>query len=250
MWWLARGEEALPDGTGWLAPAEAARAARLRFPKRRTEYLLRRLVVKHAVALSGGAGTGDLDPAALAGIEVGNAPDGAPWVRVGGRPAGPDVSVTDRAGWAVCVLGRAVGCDLELVEPRSVGFVRDFLTGAERRFVAGQPGGDARDAAANLIWSAKESALKVLRTGLRQDTREVTVTAGTAGAGSDGWCPLRVRGPGGADLTGWWRRDGRFLLTVVTADTVDTGPPDPLGDPSALAAARPNHSWLRRPHPD
>ena len=66
----------------------------------------------------------------------------------------------------------AVGCDLELVEPRTPGFVADFLTAAEQQSVASRPDPDA---AANLIWSAKESALKVLQTGLRRDTRSVEV---------------------------------------------------------------------------
>ena len=48
--WLALGEEALPTAEQWLAPGEAAILAGLRYTKRRTEFLLRRLVTKHAVA--------------------------------------------------------------------------------------------------------------------------------------------------------------------------------------------------------
>jgi len=43
--------------------------------------------------------------------------------------------------------------------------VRDFLTVAEQRLVASCSAGDERDALTNPIWSAKESALKVLRAG-------------------------------------------------------------------------------------
>ena len=53
------------------------------------------------------------------------------------------MSLTDRAGCAVCLLAAepaAIGCDLELVEPRSDAFVGDYLTGPERRWVARQPG--------------------------------------------------------------------------------------------------------------
>jgi len=230
MRWLARGEDLLPTGTQWLAPAEAARAAGLHYTKRRTEYLLRRLVAKHGVAAVTGRST---DPAALASIEVRNAPSGAPYVLVEGAPLELDVSITDRAGWAVCVLGGTdgiggpVGCDLELVEPRSPGFVRDFLTEAEQRFVTARPAGEERDAAANLMWSAKESVLKVLRTGLRRDTRSVEVTAGAPRA--DGWGALSVRSTEGRLFPGWWRREGRFLLTVATA--VASPPPVALDDP-------------------
>jgi len=48
--------------------------------------------------------------------------------------------MTDRADWAVCLASTetvALGCDLELVEPRSDGFVADYLTPAEQEFVLG-----------------------------------------------------------------------------------------------------------------
>jgi 4'-phosphopantetheinyl transferase len=238
MRWLARGEQALPADPGWLSTGEARRAAGLRYTKRRTEYLLRRLAAKHAVAAAVRLPT---DPAALARIEIRNAPSGKPYVVVDGAPAGVAVSITDRAGWAVCLVGSGnVGCDLELVEPRSPGFVRDFLTAAEQEYVAGAAD---RDVAANLLWSAKESALKVLGTGLRRDTRSVEVTVHNGRPGD--WAPLSVRTGPGTVLPGWWRRDGHFLLTV--AAEVPGPPPVPLEDPAVLAAAVPVHSWLTRP---
>jgi 4'-phosphopantetheinyl transferase len=238
--WLALGEDSLPDGLSWLSAAEAERAAGRRHRKPYTEYLLRRLVAKRAVAAVLGR---PVSPATLAGIEVANAPGGAPEVFVDGVPAGVDVSISDRAGWAVCVVGRSVGCDLELVEPRSPGFVRDFLTAPEQRQVAARPAGDERDAAANLIWSAKESALKALRTGLDRDTREVEVSLGASAAGD--WTALTVRVARDRPLTGWWRRYGRFVLTMAGPAT--SLPPVALGDPARLAAASPRHSWLDRP---
>jgi len=240
--WLARGEDSLPADLAWLTPGEAARAAGLRHTKRRTEYLLRRVAAKHAVAAVAGLA---VDDAALARIEVRNAPGGAPFVLVDGAPCGLAVSISDRAGWAVCLVGpatAAIGCDLELVEPRSPGFVDDFLTWAERDYVAGQPDADARDAAANLVWSAKESALKVLRTGLRRDTRSVEVTVHE---GRIGWAPLSVRSVTGGLFPGWWRCLGRFLFTVAAAAPLP--PPVALEDPGTLAAAVPRHSWLTRP---
>ncbi|HET8660871.1 MAG TPA: 4'-phosphopantetheinyl transferase superfamily protein [Micromonosporaceae bacterium] len=226
MRWLARDEEALPASLCWLTPAEAARAARLRHPKRRTEYLLRRLTGKHAVAAVLGLPT---DPAGLARIEVANAPSGAPYAMVDGVPAGVEMSLTDRAGRAVCVVDTGpVGCDLEVVEPRSPAFLNDFLTGPERAYVTGRPDADSRDAAANLVWSAKESALKVLRTGLGRDTRSVVVTVQDGPRGA--WAPLTVRAEEGTVFHGWWRRDGRFLFTVAAPQP---GPPPAALEPAA-----------------
>jgi 4'-phosphopantetheinyl transferase len=242
--WLARGENGMPADDRWLAPGEAARAAQMRYTKRRTEYRLRRWAAKNAVATAASIGS---DPAGLARIEVRNRPSGAPYVLLDGSPLAMDVSLTDRAGWAVCLVGPdlgAVGCDLELVEPRTAGFLADFLTPAEREYVGAQPGPDSAHAAANLIWSAKESALKVLRTGLRRDTRTVEVHLDHA-TDAPGWAPLRVCVDSGAEIPGWWRRDGMFVLTVAAAGP--TAHPVALEPDRVLADARPVHSWMERP---
>ncbi|MGZ4638275.1 MAG: 4'-phosphopantetheinyl transferase family protein, partial [Actinomycetes bacterium] len=177
-------------------------------------------------------------------------PSGAPYVVVDGRRLGLDVSLTDSAGWAVCVVGpdlSRVGCDLEIVEVRSSGFVSDFLTEVEQAYVAAQGDGDARQAAANLLWSAKESALKVLRTGLSRDTRTVEVTVGDAGQAPDTgrWGRLTVSTIEGRTLAGWWRREGTFLFTVAADSSI--GSPEELAGCARLSDATPVHSWVGRP---
>ncbi len=242
--WLARGEDHLPADDCWLSAGERARAADLRFTKRRTEYLVARWTVKQAVARVLGVST---DPPELARVEVRNATTGAPVAYWDGTPADLGISLTDRAGWAVCLVGPpsgAVGCDLELVEPRSPAFVQDYLTPAEQRAVLDAGSGEVRPEAANLIWSAKESALKVLQTGLRRDTRSVEVNI-DPGPARDGWSALTIRSVDGAEFPGWWRRHGAFLLTV--AFDSPCRPPESIEDPPALAAAIPTHSWLSRP---
>lgn len=243
--WLARGEHELPGNNTWLTPREAARAAGMRFTKRRSEYLLRRWVGKQAVAVATGVAT---DLPELARIEVANRVSGAPYVLIDGEPPGLDVSLTDRAGWAVCVVGQdlsRVGCDLEIVEPRSAGFVTDFLTGVERVYVDTLVGDGRRDEAANLMWSAKESALKVLRTGLRRDTRSVEVNVEEPAEDAAGWGRLTISTTEGTVFPGWWRRDGVFLLTIA-ADTA-LSRPSQLPGSADLSAAVPVHSWVGRP---
>jgi len=77
---------------------------------------------------------------------------------------------------------------------------------------------DLRCRAATLFWSAKESALKALRQGLRVDTRDVAVTLadGVEGAG-DGWNRLQVKYVNGRKLGGWWREEHRMVHTIVAA---------------------------------
>jgi 4'-phosphopantetheinyl transferase len=240
--WLSQGMADVPAGDNWLSPREAAWIARMRFPKRRGEFRLGRWTAKKALALYLGR---DAATEALASIEIDRAPDGAPAPLVDGRPAHAYVTMTDRADQAVCLVGppgTALGCDLELVEPRSDAFVGDFLTPAEQALVAAARSGDARDLLANLLWCGKESALKVLRTGLRRDTRSVEVSF-PGGPGVDGWAPMSVRAVEGTVFPGWWQRFGAFVLTV--AATEPCAPPRALVDPPGLATAVPAHSWLR-----
>jgi 4'-phosphopantetheinyl transferase len=246
MRWLAHGEHEVPEGGNWLSPREQSILGGIRYTKRYVEFLTRRWTAKRALAA---ALEHDCTPAALARIEIGNHPGGAPYVAIDGQPAPIEVSLSDRAGWAVCLVGPPggslgpLGIDLEIVEPRSEGFVEDFFTAAERDYVRRLPPGSARDEAANLIWSAKEAALKVLKVGLRADTREVEVEVGRRPR-ADGWAELAmtVRGVG---FPGWWRRDGVFLLTI--AGTTPAEPPALLDGGSDLAAAVPVHSWIERP---
>ena len=248
-WWAGH-EDDLLDGLEWLSARERARLDAMRFTKRRNEYLLRRWVGKRTVAARVGLGT---DPASLAQIELLNWVTGAPYVAIEGVVAPWEISLSDRAGCAVAVIGAsgsgagALGIDLEVVEPRSEGFLTDFLTRAEQDWVRGPAAADpglGRDAAANLVWSAKEAALKVLRLGLRADTRSVEITVGPDVI-RDGWARFTAARRGVPVMPGWWRRDGVYLLTVAAQDDLD--PPTVLPGATDVAVAMPVHSWVGRP---
>ncbi len=242
--YVAVGMADLPAHDEWLTGPEAARLQGFAYTKRREEARLGRWTAKQALALVTGS---DRDAASLRELVVRNASDGAPEVFVGEQRAPLSISMTDRADWAVCTVVEGhndLGCDLELVEPRSAAFVRDWFTEAERALVAASP--DEHDLLANLIWSAKESALKVLRTGLRRDTRSVEVELGDGGLAGDAWSPLVVTTAEGERYEGWWHRFGEFVLTFAARDA--TGPPVSLVDPPPLASAVPAHTWMHAPH--
>jgi 4'-phosphopantetheinyl transferase len=238
--WYAAGMQHVAADTLWLEPALAERLAGMPYTKRREEARLGRWTAKCTIARTLGL---ELSPDILRDICIVNAPDGAPEARIKNRPLDRVIAMTDRADWAVCATASGpyrIGCDLELVEPRSDAFVRDYFTLSERALVdaASEP-----DAIANLIWSAKESALKVMRTGLRRDTRSVEVKLSVTD--STGWQPLRVTADEGVCFYGWWIRFGQFLLTV--ASELDVPPPRSLEHPSPLQFAEPAHSWMDNP---
>ncbi len=161
-----------------------------------------------------------------------------------GRPLACGISLSHRAGWALCTLappGVHVGCDLEQVEPRSPGFVADFLTTRERSLVAAWTGDPAE--CANLVWSAKESAVKLLGTGWRVPARTVEVIeagaplprAGVAPPSDpapcaddahapqapddpEAWAELVVDSPIGR-LRGGWHRQAAQVVTWLTHPT-------------------------------
>ena len=107
----------------------------------------------------------------------------------------------------------------------------------------------ARDASehdlfANLFWSAKESTLKLLGTGLRRDTRSVEIRL-TGNAAPGGWRRLAAVAEEGGNYAGWWRVFAPYVLTVVSAGAVQ--PPYALIEPPGLLGAEPSHSWMQTP---
>jgi 4'-phosphopantetheinyl transferase len=192
----------------------------MRFPKRRSDWRLGRWTAKRALAACLNLAA---DHRSLARIEIRPASSGAPEVFLGGGKAAVTISISHRAGWAACAVGQAVspalvllGCDLEVVEPRSEAFAADYFTAEEQELVA-QASPAERFRLLAVLWSGKESALKALRVGLRLDTRCVAVNpfAGQVSGESD-WRPLCAH-YNGQVLHGWWGQTGSLVRTMVAA---------------------------------
>ncbi len=206
----------LPEGLGWLSPAESRTHSALRIEKRRRDWLLGRWTAKRAVAAL--RQLHRLASVDMQAIEILAAPDGAPQLLVRGDAPPWALSISHSSNRALCALVAAevrLGCDIERIEPRSPAFVGDYFTASERRLVAAAKP-DAPPLLANLIWSAKESALKARRTGLRADTRSVEVLLDSIDAPSEHWRPLRVvETRSGEEFAGWWRVLMGFVQTLA-----------------------------------
>ncbi len=243
VYWLEQTDADVPAGNDWLSAGEAARQDGIRFPKRRADWRLGRWTAKRAIAAYLDLPDSYAD---LRDIEIRPAHTGAPEAYFGGEPAPVTVSLSHRGGIGMCAAtlpGSALGCDLEFVELRSAAFMTDYFTAEERVLIACTPAVDRYRLLA-LLWSAKESALKALHTGLRLDTRSVIVTVDEplrfASADSDLWEPLQVRCVQGQTFHGWWHCARNVVRTLVSA------PPASLHSLLSRSPREPSHSALPR----
>ncbi len=219
LYWLEQTESDVPDHNDWLGPHETACLAALRFLKRRSDWRLGRWTAKQALAACLNLPT---NLPAHANLEIRAASSGAPEVFLHGQPADAAISLSHRAGTAMCTVGPPgsnFGCDLEMVEARSPAFVDDYFTADEQALIADTPLPE-RALLLALLWSAKESALKALRVGLRLDTRCISVKPSRVthplSAGPTAWYPLNIRYSSTQTFSGWWRVETDLVRTVVS----------------------------------
>ena len=223
VYWLEQTEADVPPEDDWLSASEATLLNGMRFAKRRGDWRLGRWTAKRALASFWNS---PASPPALAEIEICPAPDGAPQVLMSESSPAVSISLSHRAGRAMCAVSLsrlALGCDLEIIEPRTDVFVADYFVSEEQELIASAPAPERFQLVA-LLWSAKESALKALRTGLRLDTRSVVAKPMEDSFNVNGWSPLQVRCSEGEVFHGWWQGANNVLRTLVA----EPPPPAPI----------------------
>ena len=214
--WLCQSQQDLPADNHWMTTLERERFSEFRFEKRRADWRLGRWTAKRAIAAYLGI---DALDATLARIEIANNADGAPQADYHGAWNGCAISISHSHGVALCAVAAptvALGCDLELIEQRGPGFLADYFTSREINLVEAA-GSDQQIGLITVLWSAKESALKALGSGLRRDTRDVEICSLVRNS-SRGWLPLTVLvTPENRRLQGWWCRRNNHALTLVAS---------------------------------
>jgi 4'-phosphopantetheinyl transferase len=214
VYWLEQVERDVPPENEWLSTAETIRLKGIQFPKRSADWRLGRWTAKHAVASYLNL---PVCYQSLAEIEIRPAPCGAPEIFLSNTRAAINISLSHRAQTAMCAVTRCggrLGCDLEVVEPHSEAFAADYFTPEETAAIARMPTAERYHRLA-LLWSAKESVLKALRTGLRLDTRTLVVNLTEARCCLNGWKTLRVQCSDGQVFHGWWQAADNRLRTLV-----------------------------------
>jgi 4'-phosphopantetheinyl transferase len=215
VYWLEQTRADVPESDDWLGVNEVLFLNALRFANRRGDWRLGRWTAKSALSCCLGLSELYSD---LARMEVRASPSGAPQAFFCDVSAPLTISLSHRNHRGLCAVAHSsveLGCDLEVIEPRSDAFVEDYFTTGEQAFIAAQPTTD-RPAVVALLWSAKESALKALHEGLRLDTRSVTIDPMDLSFESDHWRPLRVN-HAAETLRGWWQWADGMVRTIVAA---------------------------------
>ena len=237
VYWLEQSEADVPTADDWLSSNEVVRLNSMRVAKRRADWRLGRWTAKCALAIYL-ALPDHLQ--SLQEIEVRPAPSGAPEAFVSNAGVAVTISISHRAGVAACAVapsGASLGCDLEIIEPRSDAFIADYFTIEEQELIA-RVRLDDRSRLVALLWSGKESALKALREGLRLDTRclkicpidsvpnrredidgyfEESALPFRPSAGVWAWSPMQVSCKDGSEFQGWWQCTGNRVRTLVAA---------------------------------
>jgi 4'-phosphopantetheinyl transferase len=236
VYWLEQTEADVPAGIDWLSERELFTLSGFRIPKRRNDWCLGRWTAKCAVSAYLGLPGNSHE---LAKIEIRPATSGAPEVYVCNQRAKLEISLSHCSGTGLCAPAPAnmkVGCDLERIEPRSEAFVEDYFTEDERAVLSQAPDAELPELT-TLLWSAKESALKVLREGLRLDTRSVAVKLDPTASDSNAWRPVQVCYIGNGNFSGWWRSSNGLVRTVVANSEID--PPVALKMATHFSRERP-----------
>lgn len=196
----------------WLSEKERALLPGMHFLKRRNDWRLGRWTAKRAYCLYHPDRSLSMQE-----IDVVASEDGSPGIFIGVNPAPNFISISHSHGRGFCAIAPeklSVGCDLEWIEYESPGFFNDYFRPEEMRFCREAPA-PIKPVAGYLIWSAKESCLKVLREGLRRDTRSVRIEVDFKGETGSwnawvGHCIETAR-----VFHGWWRYEDRFVYTVA-----------------------------------
>ena len=215
-------EGAAPPGL--LSKSETARLETLTVNKRRRDWPPGRLTAKQLLQTVLQDATGQ--SVQLDQIVIENDAEGAPFALLTAERLGYSLSISHSNGAAFCAVHRecTVGVDMERIETRDWSFVRSYFTQSEIALVeAALP--QQRDLLSTAIWSGKEAVLKVLREGLRLDTRTIECRFDPMQASTTDWVPFEVEwqtpapGTRPARWSGWWRLwQGvyPFILTLAT----------------------------------
>ncbi len=218
IYWLLQNLNDCPGDNFWLGEQEKAILNNLRFTKRRSDWRLGRWTAKQAINSFLKTEASHLQHSE---IEILADPDGAPKSYLKKKRAPFSISISHSHNVAMCALNptdKSIGCDIEFIEARDEKFVADYFTKEEMDWVRNVDE-NIKSIVSNLIWSAKESSLKVLKEGLRLDTRTVNISPCKIEK-TNNWQALEIWINESIEYFGWWKIMDGFILTIVAEQKI------------------------------
>lgn len=224
--WLTQSHTELPQATeteaSYLNEEEQARLATMKTAKRRADWLLGRWTVKRLLQTIVWSEDGLTLPLDM--ITITNDAKGAPNYRLPFSDPHYAISISHSHGRAFAAAiekpDAPIGADMERIEARPAGFAEAYFTPAELALGKGLSG-HKQVVWETAVWSAKEAVLKALGLGLTVDTKAISCLIEPSNQLPRVWVPyaikcdadrLRKKTPA---LTGWWRVEGNFVLTIA-----------------------------------
>jgi phosphopantetheinyl transferase len=187
--------------------------------KRQLEWLAGRVAIKRLFCL---INTPGITPANLM---VERETSGLPYLVAKGERANGRISISHNAGWvAVCQTDSdlRIGIDLEEIKSRDPAFLLDYFSRSEREQIM-NGGLHTLDFRTNLIWSAKESVLKAISTGLGTDPLKVEIDGLNSIEQKGGWGVLSAGYQEDNIKTNWNIYYRNRIDTVLTLCVPDSG---------------------------
>lgn len=226
--WLTQSYTELPESIeavkngGYLSEAEYRRLSLLRTNKRRKDWLLGRWTAKRLLQTVIWEKDGITLPLDM--IMITNKADGVSDYQLPIANHQYSISISHSSNNAlVAIIEKPdipVGADMKLITPRPSGFAESFFTKAELALGEGLVG-KSRTVWETAVWSAKEAVLKALHLAWSVDTQAISCLIEPVNHLPQTWLPFAIKCDNGrlpaADptLTGWWRVEDDFVLTIA-----------------------------------
>ena len=209
--------EEVPNELIWLHPQELLVYGKFKIQKRKNDWLLGRWTAKSLFSSNF-----DIN-LSLKQIEIRANTNRAPDIFVNNRLLQWVVSISHSHSRSLCALanqGEGIGCDIEKIEQRNPSFIRDYYTAKEKEYINHYRNQDQINFV-NLLWSAKESVMKVLRLGLSIHPKKIELFESEFGNAV--WNKMQMKYlKTGQKFFGQWKIEDGFVFVVMSSKEFDS----------------------------
>ncbi len=205
--------EDVADHLEWLHPSERQVYETFRFEKRKNDWLTGRWTAKNLLKDTW------FNNLNLEYIEIKAGENRAPFVYINNVLSKKNITISHSQGMAFCASSPehiSIGCDMEKIESRSPHFITDYYTDFEINKINSHPHTKySKETLFTIFWSAKESVMKVLRTGMKLHPHRLEVTS-IAPNNHKGFRLMVKHADTGIKYYGWGQVSGEMVFVMMS----------------------------------